>query len=63
MEGSEKSHKYLEGMKNYKLTLGNNRDGLMGCADANWASIGIQSLPTSSKSMEETYHGVVKNRI
>ena len=30
--------RYLKGMKNYKLTLGNNCDSLIGYADANWAS-------------------------
>ena len=30
--------RYLSGMKNYKLTLGKNHDGLLGYADADWAS-------------------------
>ena len=30
--------RYLKGMKNYRLPLGNNRNGLIGYADANWAS-------------------------
>ena len=30
--------RYLKGMKNYKLTLGQNKDGLLGYTDANWAS-------------------------
>ena len=30
--------RYLNGMKNYKLTLGRNHDGLLGHADADWAS-------------------------
>ena len=30
--------RYLNGMKNYKLTLGKNCDGLLGYADADWAS-------------------------
>ena len=30
--------RYLKGMKNYKLSLGNNHDGLIGYADADWAS-------------------------
>ena len=30
--------RYLKGMDNYKLTLGNSCDGLLGYADANWAS-------------------------
>ena len=30
--------RYLSGMKNYKLTLRKNRDGLLGYADADWAS-------------------------
>ena len=30
--------RYLKGTKNYKLTLGINHDGLMGYADADWAS-------------------------
>ena len=29
--------RYLNGMKNYKLTLGRNQDGLLGYADADWA--------------------------
>ena len=29
--------RYLNGMKNYKLTLGKNHDGLLGYADADWA--------------------------
>ena len=29
---------YLKGMKNYKLTLGNNHEGLIGYADTDWAS-------------------------
>jgi hypothetical protein len=30
--------RYLKGTKNYKLRLGRNRDGLLGYADADWAS-------------------------
>ena len=30
--------RYLSGMKNYKLTLRKNRDGLLGSADTDWAS-------------------------
>ena len=30
--------RYLKGTKNYKLSLGNNHDGLIGYADADWAS-------------------------
>ena len=30
--------RYLNRMKNYKLTLGKNHDGLLGYADADWAS-------------------------
>ena len=30
--------RYLNGTKNYKLTLGRNQDGLLGYADADWAS-------------------------
>ena len=30
--------RYLNGMKNYKLTLGRNHDGLLGYADVDWAS-------------------------
>ena len=29
--------RYLKGMKNYKLTLGTNQEGLNGYADADWA--------------------------
>ena len=30
--------RYLNGMKNYKLTCGKNHDSLLGYADADWAS-------------------------
>ena len=30
--------KYLKGMKDYKLTLGRNHEGLVGYVDADWAS-------------------------
>ena len=30
--------RYLNGMKNYKLTLRRNHDSLLGYADADWAS-------------------------
>ena len=30
--------KYLNGTKNFKLILGRNHNGLLGYADANWAS-------------------------
>ena len=30
--------RYLNGMKNYNLTLRKNHDGLLGYADADWAS-------------------------
>ena len=29
--------RYLSGIKNYKLTLGKNRDSLLGYANADWA--------------------------
>ena len=32
--------RYLKGTKNYKLSLGNNHDSLIGYADADWASQG-----------------------
>ena len=57
--------KYLKGMKNYKLTLGINHDGLLGYADANWTSQDHKHsiFAYFFKSMEEVFHGVVKRRI
>ena len=57
--------RYLNGTKNYKLTLVRNHDSLFGYADANWTSQdhrhSISAI--SCRSMEELFHGVVKNRI
>ena len=38
MEAVKRVMRYLKGMKNYKLTFGNNHNDLAGYADANWAS-------------------------
>ena len=37
MEVVKRVMRYLKGMKNYRLALARNQDGLLGYADADWA--------------------------
>ena len=55
--------RYLKGMKDYKLTLGSNQEGLSGYADADWASQDHRHsiLAYNYQLMEEQSYGVVKN--
>ena len=61
----ERIMRYLNGMKNYKLTLGRNHDSLLGYADADWTSQDHRHSISAYNFQieEEVFHAVVKSRI
>lgn len=58
--------RYLKGTIDYKITYGNNHDGIVGHSDADWASDLDQCKSTTGYlytiCVEVVFHGIAKSK-